>query len=215
MAYADLHIHSTASDGTLSPEEIVRLCVENGVGALSVTDHDAVEGTLRAAPLARAAGLVYISGVEIDSLWRGRDVHVLCYGADLENGALLTCIREARARMDGMSDALLERMLKDFPALSKEEYAAFERDKTLGGWKMLHYLLFKGVTRSMTDEMCIRDRTCRERMPVWVRIHSSEVSRNLLRSSLVSVCAGRALPVPSILMRVPSSRRRILRLSGA
>ena len=73
MAYADLHIHSTASDGTLSPEEIVRLCVENGVGALSVTDHDAVEGTLRAAPLARAAGLVYISGVEIDSLWRGRD----------------------------------------------------------------------------------------------------------------------------------------------
>ena len=47
--------------------------------------------------------------------------------------------------MDGMSDALLERMLKDFPALSKEEYAAFERDKTLGGWKMLHYLLFKGV----------------------------------------------------------------------
>lgn len=60
MAYADLHIHSTASDGTLSPEEIVRLCVENGVGALSVTDHDAVEGTLRAAPLARAAGLVYI-----------------------------------------------------------------------------------------------------------------------------------------------------------
>lgn len=153
MAYADLHIHSTASDGTLSPEEIVRLCVENGVGALSVTDHDAVEGTLRAAPLARAAGLVYISGVEIDSLWRGRDVHVLCYGADLENGALLTCIREARARMDGMSDALLERMLKDFPALSKEEYAAFERDKTLGGWKMLHYLLFKGVTRSMTDGM--------------------------------------------------------------
>ena len=49
MAYADLHIHSTVSDGTLTPEEIVRLCRENGVGALSVTDHDAVEGTLRAA----------------------------------------------------------------------------------------------------------------------------------------------------------------------
>ena len=190
MAYADLHIHSTASDGTLSPEEIVRLCVENGVGALSVTDHDAVEGTLRAAPeavedafevlqveehrhtshgeqrrradegrhlgaapLARAAGLVYISGVEIDSLWQGRDVHVLCYGADLENGALLTCIREARARMDKMSDTLLMRMLGDFPALSAGEYAAFERDAALGGWKMLHYLLFKGVTRSMTDGM--------------------------------------------------------------
>ena len=49
MPYVDLHIHSTVSDGTLTPEEIVRLCLENGVGALSVTDHDAVEGTLRAA----------------------------------------------------------------------------------------------------------------------------------------------------------------------
>ena len=153
MAYADLHIHSTVSDGTLTPEEIVRLCRENGVGALSVTDHDAVEGTLRAAPLARAAGLVYVCGVEIDTLWEGRDVHVLCYGADLTNAALLSCIREARARMDKMSDTLLTRMLGDFPALSAGEYAAFERDAALGGWKMLHYLMFKGVTRSMTDGM--------------------------------------------------------------
>ena len=44
-------------------------------------------------------------------------------------------------------------MLKDFPALSAGEYAAFERDAALGGWKMLHYLMFKGVTRSMTDGM--------------------------------------------------------------
>ena len=86
MAYADLHIHSTVSDGTLTPEEIVRLCRENGVGALSVTDHDAVEGTLSAAPLARAAGLLYVCGAEIDTLWEGRDVHVLCYGADTSPG---------------------------------------------------------------------------------------------------------------------------------
>ncbi len=153
MPYVDLHIHSTVSDGTLTPESIVRLCRQNGVGALSVTDHDAVEGTLAAAPLARKAGLWYVPGVEIDSLWQGRDVHVLCYGADLGNEALLACVRDARARMDQMSDALLERMLKDFPTLSKEEYAAFERDPALGGWKMLHYLLFKGVTRSMTEGM--------------------------------------------------------------
>ncbi len=153
MPYADLHIHSTASDGTLTPEKIVRLCRKNGVGALSVTDHDAVEGTLAAAPLARKAGLLYVPGVEIDSLWEGRDVHVLCYGADLENGALLACIRDARARMDKMSDELLLRMRGDFPALDEDEYAAFERDPALGGWKMLHYLLSKGITRSMTEGM--------------------------------------------------------------
>ena len=103
MAYADLHIHSTVSDGTLTPEEIVRLCRENGVGALSVTDHDAVEGTLRAAPLARAAGLVYVCGVEIDTLWEGRDVHVLCYGADLTNAALL-CLHPRGPRAHGQDE---------------------------------------------------------------------------------------------------------------
>ena len=88
MPYADLHIHSTVSDGTLAPEAVVRACLESGVGALSITDHNAVEGTLAGAPLARAAGLAYVCGVEIDTLWEGRDVHVLCYGADFEDTAL-------------------------------------------------------------------------------------------------------------------------------
>ena len=153
MAYVDLHIHSTYSDGTFTPEEIVRRAVEAGVGAISVTDHDAIEGTLRAEPLARAAGLLYVRGVEIDTLWEGRDVHMLAYGADFEDERLLSIIREARERMDAMSDRLLARMLPDFPMLDAGEYAAFRRDPSLGGWKMLNYLLKKGVTRAMTDGM--------------------------------------------------------------
>lgn len=153
MAYVDLHIHSTCSDGTFTPEEIVRRAVEAGVGAISVTDHDAIEGTLRAEPLARAAGLLYVRGVEIDTLWEGRDVHMLAYKADFEDERLLSIIREARERMDAMSDRLLARMLPDFPMLDAGEYAAFERDSSLGGWKMLDYLLKKGVTRAMTDGM--------------------------------------------------------------
>ena len=153
MRYADLHIHSTCSDGTLAPEAIVRIAVEAGVGAISVTDHDAVEGTLRAEPLARAAGLLYVHGVEIDTLWEGRDVHVLAYGADFENARLMGIIREARACMDAMSDRLLARMRADFPALDAAEYADFQRDVSLGGWKLLHYLMEKGVTRAMTEGM--------------------------------------------------------------
>lgn len=137
----------------LRPEAIVRIAVEAGVGAISVTDHDAVEGTLRAEPLARAAGLLYVHGVEIDTLWEGRDVHVLAYGADFENARLMGIIREARACMDAMSDRLLARMRADFPALDAAEYADFQRDVSLGGWKLLHYLMEKGVTRAMTEGM--------------------------------------------------------------
>lgn len=153
MQYVDLHIHSTFSDGTLTPGEIVRAAAAAGVGALSVTDHDAVEGSLLAEPLAREAGLRYVRGVEIDSLWEGRDVHVLCYGADFACPRLMDVVREARLRMDEMSDTLLARMSPDFPALDAAEYAAFERDVSLGGWKLLHYLMAKGITRAMTDGM--------------------------------------------------------------
>ena len=124
------------------------------MGAISVTDHDAVEGTLRAEPLARAAGLLYVHGVEIDTLWEGRDVHVLAYGADFENARLMgNHTRSARACMDAMSDRLLARMRADFPALDAAEYADFQRDVSLGGWKLLHYLMEKGVTRAMTEGM--------------------------------------------------------------
>lgn len=64
--YADLHVHSIYSDGTYSPEEIVRQAVQNEVGLLAVCDHNVIEGSLKTEPLARAAGIRFVRGVEID-----------------------------------------------------------------------------------------------------------------------------------------------------
>ncbi len=146
MRYADLHIHSIFSDGTYTPEEIVTRARARGAALISVCDHNAVAGTLAAEVLARAAGLGYIRGVEIDALHRGVDVHILCYGADLANEALLARIRHARARLDEMSAELLRRMRRDYSCLSQDEYEAFPHDSALGGWKMLQYMKAKGVT---------------------------------------------------------------------
>ena len=151
MPFVDMHIHSVYSDGTYPPEEIVRRAVENGAGLISVCDHNAVEGTLAAAPLARMAGLDYVHGVEIDAAWLGMDVHVLCYGADLADPALARLIREARLLLDEMSDRLLVRMQRDYPALNMEEYRRMPHDPSLGGWKLLKYLWIKGVSRDLKD----------------------------------------------------------------
>lgn len=147
--YADLHVHSIYSDGTYSPEEIVREAVQNEVGLLAVCDHNVIEGSLKTEPLARAAGIRFVRGVEIDSMLLGEDTHILCYGADFSNGPLLSAIRHARARLDWMSDELLNRMLPDYPQLSAEAYAAFPMDSALGGWKLLQYLYRAGVTDSL------------------------------------------------------------------
>lgn len=149
----DLHIHSTYSDGTLNPSQIVADAVQCGMTGIAVCDHNVIAGSLKAAPLAERAHLRFLSGVEIDAMLCGRDAHILCYGADLSTPALLSRIRHARARLDWMSDELLRRMLPDFPMLDYAEYEAMSHDVSQGGWKLLQYLKARGITAGLKDAL--------------------------------------------------------------
>lgn len=78
----DLHLHTTASDGTLSPSDLVLEARAAGLSICSITDHDTTAGTEAAADAARDAGLELIPGIEISAVADGRDVHVLGYFID-------------------------------------------------------------------------------------------------------------------------------------
>ncbi len=83
MGAVDLHSHTTASDGTLSPRELVRLAAKHGVRVLAVTDHDSTSGVAEAADEARALGtLEIVAGLEINCDVPGAEIHVLGYGGD-------------------------------------------------------------------------------------------------------------------------------------
>jgi len=97
----DLHLHTTASDGHLSPEELVNTIAAAGVRTFAVTDHDTLSAIPAAAAAARAAGLDAISGIEITAVHDGRDVHVLGYfldGASEELAVFLDHQRTDRRR---------------------------------------------------------------------------------------------------------------------
>ena len=78
---ADLHLHSTASDGTLEPGELVALAAELGFTHLALTDHDSVDGLARAMDAARDCGVTLIPGVEL-SCGAQKEIHILGYGFD-------------------------------------------------------------------------------------------------------------------------------------
>ena len=158
MHYADMHIHSIYSDGTLTPAEIVRIAKNNGVGLISVCDHNAIQGTIETEALAKEAGIACIRGVEIDAIFENMDVHILCYGADFENPVLDSCIRRTRALLDEMSAELLRRMQADHPQLNMAEYDAMQHDTSRGGWKMLQYLHKKGVTPNLKAGYALYER---------------------------------------------------------
>lgn len=97
----DLHLHTTASDGALTPAALVARAAAAGIRTLAVTDHDTVNGLPEAATAAASLGLTLIPGIEITAVEQGRDVHVLAYyfdPADAHFGQFLAAQRDDRIR---------------------------------------------------------------------------------------------------------------------
>jgi predicted metal-dependent phosphoesterase TrpH len=109
---ADLHCHSSISDGTLAPEAVAARAKANGVELWALTDHDEIGGQQRAMAAAASIGLPYLTGTEISVTFAGVTVHIVGLGFDAENPALVAGLsatrggREARARE--MSDGLAQ-----------------------------------------------------------------------------------------------------------
>ena len=101
---ADLHCHSTVSDGTLEPEAIAARAAVNGVELWSLTDHDEISGQRRARDAALAQGVAYLTGTEVSVTFAGETVHIIGLGFDADDAALCAGLartrggREARAR---------------------------------------------------------------------------------------------------------------------
>lgn len=86
----DLHMHSSASDGTLSPEHLVDYVVhECGVTVMALTDHDTVAGVQTAQLAAESLGVHFIPGIEVSSLWGQMCIHIVGLGVDIHNAELL------------------------------------------------------------------------------------------------------------------------------
>jgi predicted metal-dependent phosphoesterase TrpH len=93
---ADLHCHSTVSDGTLTPEALAARAQANGVELWALTDHDEIGGQQRAAAAAAALGMQYLSGVEISVTFIHQTVHIVGLGFDSENQTLQRGLLQTR-----------------------------------------------------------------------------------------------------------------------
>ena len=117
----DLHSHTTYSDGTLQPEELISRAKMNDVDVLALTDHDSTAGLERAQAEALKQNVYLIHGVEISTTWNGQTVHVVGLNVDFNNAELqqgLSYIREQRTlRARKMAEKLAKAGIPD--ALAK------------------------------------------------------------------------------------------------
>jgi hypothetical protein len=107
---ADLHAHSTVSDGTLSPEALVRRAADKGVELFALTDHDELGGLKAAAAAAAAAHLRFVPGVEVSVTFAAQTVHIVGLGVDPDNAVLAAGLADVRSgrlrRAQEMAEAL-------------------------------------------------------------------------------------------------------------
>lgn len=89
MKLIDLHVHSNCSDGTLSPEEVVRYAKSKGLSAIALTDHDTVSGVASAMQEGAKIGITVVPGIEFSADYMGKEVHILGYYIDYKQKALL------------------------------------------------------------------------------------------------------------------------------
>ncbi|WP_026834549.1 PHP domain-containing protein [Eubacterium xylanophilum] len=127
MNYIDLHVHSTCSDGTFSPEELVNHAIEKELVAFAVTDHDTVLGVKRALAEAERLGnpIKVIPGVELSCEYelpdRKKEIHILGYGIDYDDEHLLKTLEDAANERDNRNRQMCERLANAGYPITYEE----------------------------------------------------------------------------------------------
>jgi predicted metal-dependent phosphoesterase TrpH len=149
MTAIDLHSHSKASDGALSPRELVEHAAAAGIESLALTDHDTIRGLQEAEAAAEQFGVKLIPAIELSTHWRGSSVHIVGVHIDPANDTLreaLTDLRHLREERAGQIAALLARVgFSD----------ALDATRTLAGDGMItrthfaHYIVQRGGARNM------------------------------------------------------------------
>ena len=149
---ADLHIHSTISDGPLSADEIFAQARLSGVGLVSVTDHDTVRGQSGYKRKAAEKGLAYINGIEISAYDKDEDVQVHILGYGFYNDSLLESFCagvSGRRREAGFKMA--ERIIDMGYPLSIEEILGYAKGGIIYRPHILHALYARGHIKTLYD----------------------------------------------------------------
>lgn len=155
--FVDLHNHSSFSDGTMSPEEILQTAKAANVSVLAITDHDILEGSRELLKLSKNEEITVISGVEIDALEKEGNIHVLGYGIDLYDEVFTRRLLNNRAELDKISLILIMRLKEAGYSVSVEEFTSAQYDRIDGGWKALYYFCDKGIISKLSEGFALYD----------------------------------------------------------
>lgn len=165
MKAIDLHTHSTASDGTFTPEEVIKAAVEAGLSAVALTDHDTLAGLDEAMEAARAYHIRCIPGIELSSDYKGRDIHIVGLGLDLSDPDLPKAIQSLLRRRDQRNEKIIQKMQNAGIDITMDKLRQRYGDAVITRANFARYLTGVGFCSSISE---VFDRYLGPGMPFYV-----------------------------------------------
>jgi predicted metal-dependent phosphoesterase TrpH len=165
MSFADLHLHTSFSDGTYSPEELAAQGKAVELSAMSLTDHDTVEGCARMADACRALGIEFITGTELTAEFNHIELHLLGYGIDLDNKKLLSEIAKFQLVRQNRIREMAARLNQLGIPLQADAVFAIANCRSPGRPHVARALVQGGFCGSLDEAF---DRFLKMNRPAWV-----------------------------------------------
>ncbi|WP_159498291.1 PHP domain-containing protein [Microbacterium sp. 18062] len=142
---ADLHLHSSRSDGTETPDAVMRAAHFHGLRTVSLTDHDTTAGWADAAPAAVSLGMTFLPGMELSARHAWRSVHLLAYLFDPGDAALAAEMSRIRDDRVGRAERIVANLSRDYDLTWADVVAQTTIDATVGRPHIADALVARGI----------------------------------------------------------------------
>jgi predicted metal-dependent phosphoesterase TrpH len=168
----DLHVHSTASDGTSPPPTVLAEAGAAGLDVVALTDHDTTAGWAEAAAAVPCTGVTLVPGAEISTQADGISIHLLAYLPDPADPALAAEMERTRADRVGRARRMVGLIARDYPLTWEEVEAQVEPGATVGRPHIADAMIVAGLVRSRDEAFTT---VLHSRSPYYIRHYAPNV----------------------------------------
>lgn len=151
MDLIDLHVHSNASDGTLSPSQVVDLASRQGLRAMALTDHDTLDGLEEALEAGKQYGIEVICGIEFSTSYQGRDVHIVGLDLNPDDVRFQEALKEFQLSRDRRNLAIIKRLQEHGVSISWDAMMENFPDCVWTRAHFARYLMEQGYVSSIKE----------------------------------------------------------------
>lgn len=148
---ADLHCHTTASDGLLTPTELIRLAADLGLKGIGITDHDTLQGWREAEEAGAYYKIQVLRGIELNTDWQGKEVHILGYEVDNTSLVLNNKLRSLREARELRMFEILKLLAAQGIDICADEVRKLTQGESIGRPHIAQVLVERGFVRNIKE----------------------------------------------------------------